>query len=629
MSLTTLAPTSTREVLARLVQLLAEEAPAAELDELAAAVHATAPPQAREALLRAVERSRRIRDVLERRTRRERETQALYETARDLTSLRDVDEVLHTIVHRVRRLLGSDSTYIALVDDETGDAYMRVTSGTVTPAIESVRQRPGYGVGGYVIQTGQPLATSNYLVDPRIRLDPSVASAVSQDGVVSIAGVPMKLGQRVIGALFAANRRERTFEQSEIALLTSLADHASVVIENARLYERVRAATRDLQEVNERLSAQRRALEQASAAHEQLMPLALTRADLGELTRTLARILDGTVALVDGDGAMLATASGSGPGAGSPNPTGSGTAAVPVRAGTEMFGHLLLCRREPLTDADARTLERAAQTAALLLLMERQTSIVADELRAELVGDLLAERPPDWEVFRRRAQRSGVFDEDVPHTVVVVSCSQVPRRQLLGAAAELARRCGGLAGDQAGEVVLLLPGLDGAVAARTAREELGRAVHGRVTAGAAGPATGHAAVRALHHGAGRCHRLLLALGREGDGADLEEFGVVGQVLESATPGHVRGLVQRTLGPLLAHDAEHAAPLVETLERYFATGRNPPATARGLGLHVNTVYQRLERIDQVLGGRGWREPQGVLELQMALQFHRLLGPAHAA
>jgi PucR C-terminal helix-turn-helix domain len=39
------------------------------------------------------------------------------------------------------------------------------------------------------------------------------------------------------------------------------------------------------------------------------------------------------------------------------------------------------------------------------------------------------------------------------------------------------------------------------------------------------------------------------------------------------------------------------------------------------VHVNTVYQRLERVDRVLGGPGWREPQGSLEMQMALQLHR--------
>lgn len=622
MSLTTLAPPSAVQVLARLVHLLAEEAPAAHLDALAEEVAATAALRERDALMRAVERGRRIRDVLERRARRERETQALYETARDLTLLRDVDEVLHAIVHRVRRLLGSDSTYIALVDPDTGDAYMRVTSGTVSPAIESVRQRPGYGVGGHVIQTGQPLATSSYHADPRIRRDPSVASAVSQDGVKSIAGVPMKLGRRVVGALFAANRRERTFDQAEIALLTSLADHASVVIENARLYEAVRTATGELREANARLDEQRQVLERASSAHEQLMPLALTRADPAELTRTLAGILGGAVTLLDSADAVSATAPGpEADDTGSPGTTTS----VGVRAGADTFGTLLLTRRAPLSDAESRILERAAQTAALLLLMARQTSIVADELRAELVGDLLAERAPDPDDLARRARRAGVLDPDVPHLVVVLSAAGVSRRSLLAAAGGLARRRGGPAGEHGGEVVLLLPGSDAAGTARQVCAELGRLLPGPVTAGAAGPAIGHAGIRGLHHGAQRCHRLLLSLGREGDGVGIEELGVVGRVLDGGPPEHVRGLVERAVGPLLRHDRHHGTPLVETLERYFATGQNPPATARALGLHVNTVYQRLERVDQVLGDRGWREPRGLLELQMALQFHRLLGP----
>jgi hypothetical protein len=37
-----------------------------------------------------------------------------------------------------------------------------------------------------------------------------------------------------------------------------------------------------------------------------------------------------------------------------------------------------------------------------------------------------------------------------------------------------------------------------------------------------------------------------------------------------------------------------------------------------------VYQRLERIDQVLGSEEWRSPVGALEMQLALQFHQLLG-----
>src|SRR5690606_29747186 len=102
-----------------------------------------------------------------------------------------------------------------------------------------------------------------------------------------------------------------------------------------------------------------------------------------------------------------------------------------------------------------------------------------------------------------------------------------------------------------------------------------------------------------------------------------ELGVVGLVLEDITPERVRGLLDRTLGPLLRYDRAHESHLVRTLACYFASGQNPPAAGRGLGVHVNTVYQRLERIDHILGGRHWREPRGALDVQMALQFHRLV------
>src|SRR5262249_24834533 len=143
--------------------LLAEEAPAEDFEAVEAHVRALSEGDRKNLLRQAITDARTVRGILARREQRERETQALYETARDLTSLRDDDEVLNAIVDRVRRLLATDSTYIALIDDDTGDAYMRVTSGTVTAPIRSVRQRPGSGVGGRVIATGRPFATTNYL----------------------------------------------------------------------------------------------------------------------------------------------------------------------------------------------------------------------------------------------------------------------------------------------------------------------------------------------------------------------------------------------------------------------------------------------------------------------------------
>ncbi|GAA4703298.1 GAF domain-containing protein [Pseudonocardia yuanmonensis] len=627
------------ETLARLLRLLATEAPDEAFHRLAELVEARAPGPGRETLLHALRRGAIVRTRLQRRKRREKETQALLETARGLAALRDPDEALDAIVARSRQLLGTDATYLALVDPVREDVYMRVTLGTVTRAIESVRQPVGSGVGGLIVATGEPFATRDYLTDPRITRDPAVADAVVQDGIVSMAGVPMRLGGSVIGALFVANRHERTFEREEISLLSALADHASIVIENTRLFGDAEATARRLREANAELARHGEALERASAAHERLIPMALRGADLADLVETVAEMLDAGVAAVDPDGTVVAAAArpadpaAEPPGAPDdvpPDATGAvrlgPTAwAAPIRAGGERFGHLVLDAAGPVPGTDVRILERAAQTAALLRLMERQVSVTEQRLRGELVEELLAEREPDWAAFERRARRAGSCGLDLrrPHAVAVVTADDAGRRSLLRAATGQAGRTGGLALEHGAHVVVLLPGVDPAVAARQLPEQLSRATAGRVTAGVAGPATTARELRAAHREADRCHRLLLALGREGEGATTDELGALGLILDGTSRAQVRALLAQTVTPLQRYDSEHGTDLLRTLDGYFAAGQNPRAAAKSLQLHPNTVYQRMDRIDRVLGHRRWREPEGSLSVQVALQLYRIL------
>ncbi|MEU4671342.1 helix-turn-helix domain-containing protein [Amycolatopsis sp. NPDC023774] len=296
---------------------------------------------------------------------------------------------------------------------------------------------------------------------------------------------------------------------------------------------------------------------------------------------------------------------------------------VPVRAGAETFGHLLFAGRAEPLDTDKRILERSAQTAALLLLVERQMAAAEQQVRGQLVDELLAEREPDWAALRRRAKASGAIDFSVRQTVLVVSATGTTRRRLLRAAADYVRAHGGVATEHRGHVVLLIPCADATAAVRAARRHLERATGGTVTAGVAGPAATAPVVRSLHREAERCHRLLVALGRAGTAASLADLGVLGLVLDGASREHIRRLVEDSAGPILAYDAEHGSLLAETLDGYFAAGENPRAAARRLQVHANTVYQRLDRVDQVLGHRSWREPAGALTLRIALQLRRVI------
>jgi len=197
-----------------LLQLLIREAPSAEFEAPVLAARSRGEdPQIIAELERAQTLALRVRAVLDERRRREAELSALYETANDLAALREVDAVLRAIVHRAMLLLHSDVAYLSLNDDTVGDTYMRVVDGITSPAFRSLRLPMGAGLGGLVAQTATPYASARYFEDKRFRHTRPINDAVTEEGLVSILGVPLILGADVIGVLYAANRTERPFER--------------------------------------------------------------------------------------------------------------------------------------------------------------------------------------------------------------------------------------------------------------------------------------------------------------------------------------------------------------------------------------------------------------------------------
>ncbi|MDI5939776.1 GAF domain-containing protein, partial [Micromonospora sp. DH15] len=218
------------------LELLAREAAAVEFEgPLVAARAAGAPPDRLAELEQAKVVALRVRALLERRRRRESELSGLYDTASDLAGLRDLDAVLRAIVHRARHLLGADVAYMTLDDDERGDTYMRVTDGSISARFQRLRLPMGAGLGGLVAQSGTPYVTANYPEDERFHHTGEIDAGVGEEGLVAILGVPLRLGSTSIGVLYAANRSARPFAREEVSLLVSLAAHAAVAIDTARL----------------------------------------------------------------------------------------------------------------------------------------------------------------------------------------------------------------------------------------------------------------------------------------------------------------------------------------------------------------------------------------------------------
>ncbi|NUW35322.1 helix-turn-helix domain-containing protein [Nonomuraea sp. SMC257] len=618
----------------RYLELLGREASAVEFEgPIIEARAAGADAATIEELERAKVEALKVRALLRRRARREAELSALYDTAGDLAALRDLDAVLEAIVHRARQLLATDTAYMTLHDPERGDTYMRVTDGSISAKFRALRLAMGAGLGGLVAQSATPYATADYFADARFHHKDHIDEAVQEEGLVAILGVPLRLGQRVIGVLMAADRSARPFHQEEVSLLASLAAHAAVAIDNARLLQETRNALEELSTAHRTARAHAEAVERAALAHDRMTSVVLRGGGIEDVAAVVTDVLGGSLAVLDDLGRPIA-----GPLDGAVGELDAGVfeAAQASRAlgRTVRKGDLRIASvdvgGEPLCtlvlrsdDADERILERAALVCALLLLFRRSVAEAEGRVRGELLDDLISR--PETPGLADRARRLGV-DLSAPHVVVVARHDGQRERAAFWASSQAAVRRG-LAAGRAGEVVLLLPGEDAGALAQRVAAELSASLSSPATAGASragGTGTSGGAVRAgvvaaAYQEARRCAEALVALGRAGDGASAAELGFVGLLIGEGRD--VRGFVASVLGPVVDYDARRGTALAATLAAYFGTGGSPSRTAETMHIHVNTVTQRLDRIGKLLG-EGWSDPERALEIQLALRLHRL-------
>ena len=610
------------------LDLLYDEAPLAAFDEHLAEREAGAGTAEAARLRSEYDVALRLRDLMSRMRSREAELSALYETASDLTAIRDVDTILAAIVRRARQLLHCDMTYLSLNDEDDGASYMKVTDGALTREFQTLRLPLGTGLLGLVAQTGAAYFTEDYATDERFVHQGYIDEAVAGEQIRAILGVPLVLDGVVIGALLAVHRSVRRFPQSEVSLLTSFAAHAVVALENARLFA-------ELDEANRSLTRHTEAVDAAALAHDRLTDLLIGGGGVAEVAEVLSGVLGGAVSVWAPTGELLA-GEGTGPdrpdavadavddavASGRSVATGSGLVAAAL-ARTEHVATLVLRRDEPLDLAGRRTLERGALVTALVLLFARSVTDAEERLGGQLLADLLESDPASRERLRDRVRRHSA-SLDGPVVVAAATVDGADRHRASRAAVTLARRSFGLAGEHRGAVVVVVPSEDPLQVGddlRAAVAELG----GVATVGVAGTSDALHGDRlvAAHHEARRCLDTLVRLGRRGDVSDPAGLGVARLLLGDNDREHVTAFIEATIGPVLAWDQRRGTGLLATLEAWFASGGHLKDTATALHVHPNTVTQRLERVGELLGA-GWREPERSLDLQLALRLSRLQG-----
>jgi signal transduction histidine kinase len=156
-----------------------------------------------------------------------------------------LDEVLQRLVDTAREL--AHARYAALgIPDGAGGFAQFITSGMSDKQWDAIGELPRqHGLLGAMLETAEPYRVPDIKEDPRYEGWPA-----THPNMASFLGVPIVSKGTVIAAFYLTDRRggARAFTDDDQSLIETLAAHAAIAIENARLYER----SRELSVVEER-----------------------------------------------------------------------------------------------------------------------------------------------------------------------------------------------------------------------------------------------------------------------------------------------------------------------------------------------------------------------------------------
>ena len=641
---------SAESVRSDLIRLLHQGAPAEAFAQRAAAVEAMSEFPGKSSLVEHVRMAMAVRNRLELQNERERGMLAVIESAQDLSSRLNLQELLSTIVSRARNLLGADLAWLTVYDPERDGFHVLVADGAMAQMTEGMVARHK-GAVSLVMSTRQPFMTPDYLQDRRFDHDPRLDEIFRNEGVTALVGVPLIWNGEVTGLLFVADRYHRMHTAHNVSILCTLASHGAVALNNARNFERANTALEKADGARAELERHVRSIQAAADAHEQMTSLLARGATLATLCQSVAQLLGGSLLVLDEAAQVLSrgTAEGyAGLGAQAYAAFGPHSAefaqalrlsrqqgrsvqayevdgeccrVMPVIGGSDVLGSIALFHHGALQEIEVRTFERSSSVIGIVLLSQERAEASKSRSVSTLVHALVSPRREEPALLANSAERHGL-DLSRPLCLLLLA----PEGPTAGYAARrlrsLAAMEGTLVDEVDGNVVVVCSATSAAEVRQTVlgcvRRELGACCRGVLSR----PLSSATEIPALHASLKRALVVLSRLGVQGRIVAQNELALYSTLFESHDQTSLTQFFEATIGPLIEHDKRRGTELTPTLLNYFDSNQNARSTAQRLGIHVNTVRQRLTTIEGLIGA--WGQASRALEVQMALRLWSLRG-----
>ena len=575
-----------------------------------------------------------------------RELEFLQRLSLSAASTVGSDELLDLIIRETTSAIGTDVCSLYLLVEGGQELVLTATNGLNERMVGRVTMRLGEGITGWVADAREPRKVSDVAQDEHWKWVPGL----DDDRFHSMLSVPIESGPRLVGVLNVQSVEFREFTEDDVSYIRAIAGQVAGILERS--------------EMQRRLEAQLAEIQLSHDIHERFTRLSLEGAGIPTILEAVGSLAGGRAGLYSADGFRVRGLGDGGEGLPSRIPlppalTGSGVREmrvvagrpprpfdlVPVRAGIDLLAVLAVVVPEHEGDPDGRrrALEHGSTVLALELSKERAAAEVERRLRGDLVEEVLA-GGLDAEEAERLARQAERLGHRLPHRAWVIALepddakaetemSTRGRQDRLDVAlTDLMRRrvSGALTVVRSASAVVLVPvesAPDLAAVEKLAEQVLSVAAPvlrpATVSVGVGNLATSVAELARSHVEARQALRLSRRAGGRARVISYRSLGAFRLLLEVQSPEALRGFVTELLGPLLKYAESRETPLLETLEALAASRWIRRAAARSLGIHINSMTYRIERIES-LTGLSLDDPETRVAIAIALRARAMLG-----
>lgn len=165
--------------------------------------------------------------------------------SRELSSESDLDKLLHDSVELIRSQLGYYHAGIFLSDDRNENAILRAATGEAGRLLLERKHRiriRDEGIVGFVIARGEPRTAFDVTEDSVHLINPALPNTRSE------MAVPLRVGDRILGALDIQSDQIDAFSEEDVDVLQSIADQLATAIDKIIQIQLFKQKVSDLEE---------------------------------------------------------------------------------------------------------------------------------------------------------------------------------------------------------------------------------------------------------------------------------------------------------------------------------------------------------------------------------------------